>query len=268
MRARAPTPVWQGTESDSPVIAVAVHAGHLLRDEIAGVMALDEATRSREEDLGTEGWADLAPTRLIAMRSRFEADLNRPRDTAIYLTAEDAWGYEVWKEPLAQDLVERSLAGYDAFYTVLQGVLDRAERAFGRFVVYDLHSYNHRRGGPDAEPADPAGHPDVNVGTGSMDRARWGSLVDRFLGDLRNVTVPWGTGRLDVRENVCFRGRQIAAFVHERYPTTGCALAIEIKKFYMDEHTGVLDPDVHPGVGAALAATVPGVLAELGRAGT
>src|ERR687884_306413 len=56
-----------------------------------------------------------------------------------------------------------------------------------RFVVLDLHSYNHRRSGPEAPPADPAGNPEINVGTGSLDRERWGPLVDRFADDLRTV---------------------------------------------------------------------------------
>jgi N-formylglutamate deformylase len=259
--------LWSGREAHSPVIAVAVHAGHRLREEIAHATALTEAERLREEDPGTGEWAELAPTRLVAGRSRFEVDLNRPRNCAVYQDAGDCWGMRVWSEPLSPDAVARSLAGYDAFYEVLGGILDRAEQAFGRFVVYDLHTYNHRRGGPAAACADPAGAPDVNVGTGSMDRARWGPLVERFIADLAEAKVPYAEGRLDVRENVCFRGRQLAAFVHERYPRTGCALAIEVKKFFMDEHTGVVDDFLFAEVGRALAATVPGVVEELGRAG-
>ena len=40
-------------------------------------------------------------------------------------------------------------------------------------VVFDLHTYNHRRNGPDGPPADPAGNPQVNIGTGTMNRDRW-----------------------------------------------------------------------------------------------
>lgn len=97
-----------------------------------------------------------------------------------------------------------------------------------------------------------------------MDRDRWGSLVDRFIADLGSVRAPHNGGLLDVRENVCFKGRQLPQWVHERYPETGCALAIEVKKFYMDEHTGKVDGELHDAVGDALAATVPGVIDELG----
>ena len=36
--------------------------------------------------------------------------------------------------------------------------------------------------------------------------------------------------------------RELARFVHARYPDTGCAIALEFKKFYMDEWTG--EPDL------------------------
>ena len=44
---------------------------------------------------------DLAPAprpiTVSVTRSRFEADLNRPRDRAVYLTPADAWGHQVWR---------------------------------------------------------------------------------------------------------------------------------------------------------------------------
>jgi hypothetical protein len=46
-----------------------------------------------------------------------------------------------------------------------------------------------------------------------------------------------------VRENIAVQGRgEQTRFVHERFPQTGCAIAIEFKKFFMDEWTG--DPDI------------------------
>ena len=83
-------------------------------------------------------------------------------------------------------------------------MLDRIVALNGRFVVFDLHSYNHRRGGPDALPDDPAGNPDVNLGTGTMPRERWAPVVEAFLGVLARERV--ADQPLDVRENVRFRG--------------------------------------------------------------
>jgi hypothetical protein len=37
----------------------------------------------------------VAPTHIIVTRSRFEVDLNRPRDKAVYRCAADAWNLDV-----------------------------------------------------------------------------------------------------------------------------------------------------------------------------
>lgn len=256
------TDAWKLKHEAGPVIATAIHAGHDLRPEIAAKIAIDEPGRLREEDPYTDGWADIAPTRVTVQRSRFEVDLNRPRDAAVYVTPEQAWGLQVWREPLPDEAVERSLAQHDAFYAMLHRVLSQAQRRHGRFVVYDLHSYNHRRGGPGAGAEDPEANPEINVGTGTMDRDRWSGVVDRFIADLRAHEVDGR--RLDVRENVKFQGGYLPTWVHETFPDSGCALAIEVKKFFMDEHTGELDQVQHKAVHRAVEATVPGILEELG----
>ena len=47
---------------------------------------------------------------------------------------------------------------------------------------------------------------------------------------------------LDVREIIAFQGKcEQTRFVHDRYPGRGCAIALEFKKFFMDEWTG--EPD-------------------------
>jgi hypothetical protein len=105
--------------------------------------------------------------------------------------------------------------------------------------VFEFHSYNHRRQGPDALPADATDNPEINVGTGAMDRALWAPVVDRFKDELTGFDF---LGRhLDVRENVSFRGAYLSHFVHRRFPQSGCVLAIEVKKFFMDEWTGLAD---------------------------
>jgi len=127
-------------------------------------------------------------------------------------------------------------------------------------VVYDLHSYNHRRDGPNSEPAAVEGNPEVNIGTGTMDRELWGPLVERFIGDLR--AFDFGGRRLDVRENVKFRGGQLSRWIHENFPGAGCSLAIEFKKFFMDEWSGKPDGKANALISAALKSTTPGVLEE------
>lgn len=238
-------------------LATALHAGHALRPELQAICALDEATRLREEDAYSDRWTVLAANRINPRRSRFEVDLNRARQEAMYLRPEDSWGLRVWREPPRDDMIARSLAEYDAFYARLQTLLGSLVQRHGKVVVYELHSYNHRRNGPHAPPEDPALNPDVNLGTRTMDRRYWAPLVERFMADLRHYDFPGGA--LDVRENVKFYGRHFPQWLHQHYPQSVCVLSIEVKKFFMDEWGGVLDQEKFAAVGEALRATVAGV---------
>lgn len=75
--------------ANGPVVATAVHAGHDLRPAVATLMTLDERTRRREEDPFTDLLIEEVPTRFVVHRSRFEIDLNRPRERAVYLDPDD-----------------------------------------------------------------------------------------------------------------------------------------------------------------------------------
>src|SRR4051812_15257688 len=108
----------------SPVVAVAVHAGHDLRPEIAARIALPDDVRLREEDPFTDRIAGAAARALVLHRSRFEVDLNRPRDQAVYERPSDAWGLAVWSRPLGEAVLERSRQLHDSFYVELGATLD------------------------------------------------------------------------------------------------------------------------------------------------
>ena len=94
-----------------------------------------------------------------------------------------------------------------------------------------------------------------------MSREYWAPIVERWLAEMRGADY-FGR-RLDVRENVKFFGGNLPGWVHQNYPGTVCALAIEVKKFFMNEWTGELDRAQHAAVGAALAAAAAGVRDEL-----
>jgi hypothetical protein len=253
--------LWVSDWHTQPLLATALHAGHDLRDEIKARMALDDAQRLHEEDPYTDQWTVIAENRIVPRRSRFEVDLNRSRIEAVYRRPADAWGLQIWKKPLPDAVIARSLAEYDFVYQQIDQRLQRLQHHFGHFVVFDIHAYNHRRNGPDRPAADPRDNPDINVGTGTMVSNKWRPLVRRFMSELRQFDF---YGRhLDVRENVKFVGRQLPHWVHSRYPDSGCALAIEVKKFFMDEWTGQVFPDQLSRVLAAFSSTVPGVLGEL-----
>jgi N-formylglutamate deformylase len=219
----------------------AVHAGHEMREGLVGVVALDPATRLREEDPFTDRMLGDVGIRVVVRRSRFEVDLNRPREQAVYSVPEEAFGLNVWKCGLQPEELEESRRIHDAFYTCLSTHLDRLA-ARGRFLVLDVHSYNHRRSGPDALPEPAAGNPEVNVGTGAIDGRGWERAVATFVEALSDQQVR--DHRLDVRVNVRFRGGHLCRWVVEHYPETACPLAIEFKKVFMDEWTGQCE-DAH-----------------------
>ena len=242
------------------MVATAIHAGHELRPSLGDLVALDEATRLREEDPYTDLFAPPGVTTFVVHRSRFEVDLNRPRDSAVYRRPEDAWGLEVWRRPLPRHELEQSLALYDDFYRALSEHLDRLAEA-GPFLVLDLHSYNHMRNGPLAAPAPLRDNPEINLGTGSLDRDRWGRLSEAFVDGLGRRRV---RGRpMDVRENVRFRGGELSKWVHRRYDGVGVALAVEFKKVFMDEWSGELDHGKAVELRDALAAVLPQLSEEL-----
>jgi N-formylglutamate deformylase len=248
---------WKIEYGDEPIVAAAIHDGHKLRTALLPFIALSDEARRREEDPFTASWAQFASSKIIGCHSRFEVDLNRPREKAVYLEPQDAWGLCVWNQSLPEALVVESRMLYDEFYEAVGQLLDHLLAKSSPVVVYDLHTYNHRRRGPYAELDDPALNPDVNVGTGTMDRIYWAPLVDRFIHDLRQAEFP-GDG-LDVRENVRFFGGQFARWIHQAYPQKVCVLSIEFKKFFMDEWTGQVDERLRLSIQQALASTLPGV---------
>jgi len=236
-----PGPWWTLQRSDDPIIATAIHDGSDLRTDVAEAMVLPDAERLREEDPFTGQAIRDVPTHVIPHRSRFEVDLNRAEDEAVYRTREQCWGLHVWRQPPTDAVVAESRRMHCAFYRMFGQLIDDVADFHGRFVVLDVHSYNHRRDGPD-RPAMPASEaPEINIGTHSMPRERWSFLLDPVMEAMRGFDFLGR--RLDVRENVAFQGKgALTRFVHERHPDAGCAIAIEFKKFYMDEWTGEPDP--------------------------
>ena len=232
---------WTVQHGPGPIVATAIHDGHELRPEVASAIALPPDQRLREEDPFTGAAVIGVPAHVVVHRSRFEFDLNRAPDEAVYQSSEQSWGLDLWKEGAPdQGLVERSLAIHSEYYRMLGALLDGVAGRHDRFVVIDVHSYNHRRDGADATPTSQEQAPDINIGTFSMPRDHWAFLIDPLTDALRGFD--FNGRKLDVRENIAFEGRGYQArFVHERYPLRGCAIALEFKKFFMDEWTGAPD---------------------------
>jgi len=228
-------------------------------------MALSAADRRREEDPFTGDAVRGVPHHIIVHRSRFEFDLNRDSENAVYRTPEQCWGLQMWRSgELDAELVRGSLDLHGEYYRLLEDLLDLVADRHPRFLVIDVHSYNHRRDGADGAPTPQEQAPDVNIGTFSMPREEWAWLVDPLIEAMRSFN--FNGRRLDVRENIAFEGKgEQTRFVHQRYPGRGCAIALEFKKFFMDEWTGEPDREEVAAMRAFIAhiaATAESLLAQ------
>lgn len=246
---------WDLREGDDVILAVAIHDGHWIRPEVATHMALTDADQLREEDPYTGRLARHIETHLIPCRSRFEVDLNRPPDSPVYKGPEQAWGLDLWARPLTPEIEAGSKAYYDAFYQAYAAQLDRLLKRHDSLLVLDLHSYNHQRKGPGARVDDPIANPEVNLGTGTLDRDRFGALAECFKAEMRQVSIE---GReLDVRENVKFKGGHLSRWTHASYPGRVAVLAVEFKKIFMNEWSGELEDRIFAALEAGLVASLP-----------
>ncbi|WP_064604309.1 N-formylglutamate amidohydrolase [Photobacterium sp. J15] len=249
---------WVINRGTGPIVATAIHSGHQLRPEIAQLQCLEANTRLREEDPFTDLWTRIVSQRVVVNQSRFEFDLNRTPETCVYESPDDAWGLVIYNKALPDDVRKRSQENYSAFYDELYHYYDELKRQYHHFVILDLHSYNHKRNGPEHLAAEPNKNPEINIGTGTLTCAhQWRELINNFINDLRQFDY---LGRhLDVRENIKFVGRNFGQWTHHNFAGHACCLSIEVKKIFMDEWTGELDPDQHQLIQNALASTIPGI---------
>ena len=100
--------------------------------------------------------------------------------------------------------------------------------------------------------------PDPNDAFAVWNDPSWRPLVERFIADLR-------AGGLQVLENTPFGGGHFPRWVNETSGESGCAVAIEFKKTFMNEWTGEPDNARIEALRQALASTVSGVLVTAGR---
>ena len=250
---------WDMVLGDGPVIATAIHDGHHLRDSLLPYLAIDDAERRREEDPLTGLLAAVGDARITARASRFQVDLNRPRDKAMSSDPVDTWGLQVWRD-LPDAERERSLAEHDRFYSMISDLIEERLARWGCVLLIDIHSYNHRRDGADAAPAPQQANPDIELGVTTLDPERWGGVARTFGQVLRDTPV--GGRNPDVRENVRFpTGGYFPEWVYATWGERVCTISPEFKKIYMDEWTGLADiavlEDFRRGLRAAVEAVRP-----------
>ncbi|SEN44810.1 N-formylglutamate amidohydrolase [bacterium A37T11] len=237
----------------SPVIAAAIHDGHWMDDEFRALSLLSEHQRMQEEDPYTDFLTDLPVNRIVVEVSRFQTDLNRPREKALYLKPEDAWGLQLWKNLPTEEMQKKALVFYDGFYEQMGFLLKKIIGEYGGFVLLDIHSYNHRRQGPEVS-APEQDNPEINLGT-AYNREKWRPLTALFMASLAEPEIQGK--HPDVRENIKFKGGWLSQWVNAHYGHAGCVFSVEFKKTFMDEWTGRVDIDHLLGLKKALTATLP-----------
>ena len=193
-----------------------------------------------EEDPYTELFTQFSSNTIIGRTSRFEVDLNRSFEKCIYKNPKDAWGLKTRKKSPSDLVISQSLKQYHEFYDLAKNHFAHLEKKFGRFFVYDIHSYNHHRKGSNENFDDPKLNPEIIIGTNNMPE-KWFTLVDKIKNNLTSFDY---FGRsLDTRINVKFPGGYFSRWIHNNFPESACCIAIEFKKIWMDEWTGEIYAD-------------------------
>ena len=160
-----------------PIVCTAIHNGHDISAEMLKNLAVSEDIRLMEEDPYTERFTQFSSNTIVTRTSRFEVDLNRSKEKCIYKKPEDAWGLKTRKEPPSDLVISRSLEKYNEFYDSAKNHFLQLENKFGKFFVYDIHSFNHHRKGSEADFDDPMLNPEINIGTNNMPE-KWFPLID------------------------------------------------------------------------------------------
>lgn len=214
-----------------PYVCTAIHDGGQMRDDVLEKCSLSNYERWYEEDPHTAEFIGNFPIIVQGCDSRFEYDLNRPPESAIY---EEAWGKNVWSTPLSESQKQRSLGKHHAFYEVFEALIQKLESKFKKCIVYDMHSYNWKRWD---RPV-----PVFNIGAEKIDQEKFGAYVESWRNELSLIEL------VDIHNytaiNDVFYGRgYLLSFVTEKFKNT-LVLATEVSKIYCDELTGESFPEV------------------------
>ncbi|WP_298420776.1 N-formylglutamate amidohydrolase [uncultured Kordia sp.] len=228
-----------------PYACGAVHDGHQFRRELWDNCKHTEYERWFEEDPATREMVKTHPIIIAGMDSRFEYDLNRAPESAIY---EDAWGKQLWHQPLADEMKQKSLDKHTNFYKVVHALITKLEEKFGACVVYDMHSYNWKRWDREV--------PTFNLGTGNVDNERFGESIESWRKMLSMIELPndiESTSKI----NDTFQGNgYFLKYITQHFSNT-LVLATEVKKIYCDEINQVMFPEVVAAIEKELRRMLP-----------
>ncbi|MBS9774131.1 MAG: flavohemoglobin expression-modulating QEGLA motif protein [Tenacibaculum sp.] len=212
-----------------PYVCTAIHNGGNLRSELSSKIALNDYERWYEEDPHTADFIASMPITLVGNDSRYEYELNREKP--VY---EEAWGKKVWKKPLSKKELKISAQKHENYYKVTHALIEKLEKDFGAALVYDIHSYNHKRWDREV--------PVFNIGVERVDTKKYGKYIEHWREELAKIELK----NIDVKSEIndVFFGRGYnLEYITKNFKNT-LVLATEISKIYCDEETGEIYPQV------------------------
>ena len=228
-----------------PYVCGAVHDGHQFRKELWDYCLHSDFDRWYEEDPETKNMVASHPIVIAGCDSRFEYDLNRAPDDAVY---DDAWGKKLWKQPLSEDVKHSSLEKHHNFYKVVYALIEKIEEKFKVCIVYDMHSYNWKRWDREV--------PTWNLGTSNIDNDRFGEVVESWRLILSEMELPNGIKSSSEINNTFQGNGYFLKFITSNFKNT-LVLATEIAKVYCDEYTRIIYPEVVSAVESYLQKALP-----------
>ncbi|MFD1162344.1 N-formylglutamate amidohydrolase [Hwangdonia seohaensis] len=215
-----------------PYACAAIHDGHQFRKELWPNCIHTEYERWYEEDPETKNMVKSHPIVIAGCDSRFEYDLNRAPEAAVFDTA---WGKQLWHKPLSEDMKDKSLRKHNNFYKVVHTLISVLESKFGFCTVYDMHSYNWKRWEREV--------PTWNLGTSNIDNNRFGEVVENWRQSLSEIKFPYGIPSIS-KINDTFQGNgYFLKYVTNNFKNT-LVLATEIAKVYCHEYDYIVYPEI------------------------
>ncbi|MEH6406338.1 MAG: N-formylglutamate amidohydrolase [Leeuwenhoekiella sp.] len=212
-------------------VCAAVHDGHQFRKNLWDNCLHTEYDRWYEEDPCTKYFVKTHPIVIAGRDSRFEYDLNRDPETAVY---EAAWGKELWEKPLEQKVKDKSLEKHTNFYKVVHTLLNKLKILHRHLIVYDMHSYNWQRW---ERPV-----PVINLGTSNIDNDRYSAFVHAWCDTLQTIQIPDVNTTAAINDT--FQGNgYFLKYITANFENT-LVLATEFSKIYCDELSEIIYPEV------------------------
>ncbi|WP_250436390.1 N-formylglutamate amidohydrolase [Hanstruepera flava] len=223
----------------------AVHDGHQFRKELWDNCLHTEYDRWYEEDPETKKMIWSHPIVIAGCDSRFEYDLNRFPEDAIFDTA---WGKQLWKESLTEEQKQKSLKKHTNFYKVVNALISKIEEKFGVCIVYDMHSYNWQRWEREV--------PTWNLGTSNVDNERFGGIIESWRHSLGEIKLPNGIKSTAKINDTFYGNGYFLRYITNNFKNT-LVLATEIAKVYCDEYKQIIYPEVVASVECELKERLP-----------